>query len=120
MTAIVTSKPVTEPPPAAHAARLLPGYPPPSTARRHLVLRRLAHNRLGLAGGALVLIIAIAAVAAPLLTPHDPDQVNLALRIKPPGTAGYTLGSDIYGRDLLSRLIWGGRVSLAMGLAAMV
>jgi len=67
-----------------------------------------------------VLIIAIAAVAAPLLTPHDPDQVNLALRIKPPGTAGYTLGSDIYGRDLLSRLIWGGRVSLAMGLAAMV
>lgn len=87
--------------------------------RRFRVLHRLAHHQLGLAGGALVLVIAVAALAAPLVAPHDPDLVNLALRTKPPGTAGHALGTDIYGRDLLSRLIWGGRVSLTMGLAAM-
>jgi len=87
--------------------------------RCHRVVHRLARNRLGLAGGALVLVIALAALAAPVVAPHDPDLVNLALRTRPPGTAGYSLGTDIYGRDLLSRLIWGGRVSLTMGLAAM-
>src|SRR5438093_1061437 len=92
---------------------------PVARERRHRVLRRLANNRLGLAGGGLVLIIALAAVAAPLVSPHNPDQVNLALRTKPPGTSGYVLGTDIFGRDLLSRIIWGGRVSLTMGLAAM-
>jgi peptide/nickel transport system permease protein len=70
-------------------------------------------------GGALVVSIALAAILAPLVAPHDPDQVNLLLRTKPPGTPGFVLGTDIYGRDLLSRLIWGGRVSLTMGLAAM-
>jgi peptide/nickel transport system permease protein len=87
--------------------------------RRHRTLRRLLRNRVGVLGGVLVLGIALAAVLAPLLAPHDPDQVNLVLRTKPPGTPGYLLGTDIYGRDLLSRLIWGGRVSLTMGLAAM-
>ena len=87
--------------------------------RRHRTLRRLLRNRAGVLGGVLVLGIALAAVLAPLLAPHDPDQVNLVLRTKPPGTPGYVLGTDIYGRDLLSRLIWGGRVSLTMGLAAM-
>jgi peptide/nickel transport system permease protein len=87
--------------------------------RRFGVLRRLRTHHLGVAGGMLVLLIALAAIAAPLVAPHDPDQVNLALRTKPPGIPGYVLGTDIFGRDLLSRLIWGGRVSLAMGLAAM-
>ena len=87
--------------------------------RRHRTLRRLLRNRAGVLGGVLVLGIGLAAVLAPLLAPHDPDQVNLVLRTKPPGTPGYLLGTDIYGRDLLSRLIWGGRVSLTMGLAAM-
>jgi peptide/nickel transport system permease protein len=87
--------------------------------RRNRTLRRLLHHRTGLLGGGLVLAITLAAVLAPLAAPHDPDQVNLLLRTKPPGTPGYLLGTDIYGRDLLSRLIWGGRVSLTMGLAAM-
>src|SRR5690242_10677937 len=87
--------------------------------RRHRTLRRFLRSRTGLIGGALVLLIALAAVLAPFVSPHDPDQVNLLLRTKPPGTNGYVLGTDIYGRDLVSRLIWGGRVSLTMGLAAM-
>jgi peptide/nickel transport system permease protein len=91
----------------------------PVRARRYRTLRRLVRHRTGLLGGGLVLVIALAAVLAPLVSPHDPDQVNLLLRTKPPGTSGYLLGTDIYGRDLLSRLIWGGRVSLTMGLAAM-
>jgi peptide/nickel transport system permease protein len=106
-------------PPTRRALPLEPAAPPASRTLRRRLLRRLAHHRFGLAGGALVLLIVLAAVAAPLVAPHDPDQVNLALRTKPPGTPGYLLGTDIYGRDLLSRLIWGGRVSLTMGLAAM-
>ena len=87
--------------------------------RRYRTLRRLLRNRIGLVGGTVVIGIALAAILAPLVSPHDPDQVNLALRTKPPLTAGYFLGTDIYGRDLVSRLIWGGRVSLTIGLAAM-
>ena len=85
----------------------------------HEAALRQTERGLRLFGGALVLVIALAAVLAPLVAPHDPDQVNLLLRTKPPGTPGYLLGTDIYGRDLLSRLIWGGRVSLTMGLVAM-
>jgi peptide/nickel transport system permease protein len=85
---------------------------------RHVVLTRLWRNKVGVAGGVLVLVIALAAVAAPLVSPYDPDHVDLPLRMKPPGTTGHLLGTDIYGRDLLSRLIWGGRISLTMGLAA--
>lgn len=85
---------------------------------RHVVLTRLWRNKVGVAGGVLVLVIALAAVAAPLVSPYNPDHVDLPLRMKPPGTTGHLLGTDIYGRDLLSRLIWGGRISLTMGLAA--
>jgi peptide/nickel transport system permease protein len=87
-------------------------------ARRFVVLKRLWRNKLGIAGGVLVLAIALAAVAAPLIAPYDPDSVDLPSRMKPPGTAGHLLGTDIFGRDLLSRIIWGGRISLTMGLAA--
>ena len=105
----------------AHALSVAPRQAAaPAVRERHFRLwRRFMTHHLGVAGGALVLLIALAAIAAPLVAPQNPDQVNLALRTRPPGTAGYILGTDIFGRDLLSRLIWGGRVSLTMGLAAM-
>lgn len=57
-------------------------------------------------------LVAIAALAAPLLSPHDPYAVNLGLANAAPGTAGHLLGTDSNGRDLLSRLIFGARTSV--------
>lgn len=91
---------------------------PAGYERRWVVAHRLWRNKLGVAGGAVVLLIALAAIAAPWISPHDPDFVDLTGRMKPVGTPGHVLGTDIFGRDLLSRIIWGGRISLTMGLAA--
>jgi peptide/nickel transport system permease protein len=79
-------------------------------------LRRAAgRNRLAVAA-ALVLAGTVAAAAlAPALPLSDPDAVDTANRLKPPLTAGHPLGTDEFGRDLLSRLVWGARVSLLAG-----
>ena len=66
----------------------------------------------------LVLIVAIS-VLAPWLAPHDPLQLAPALRLKP-SSAQFLLGTDGYGRDLLSRVIYGGRISLLIGVGAAV
>ncbi|MGH2376722.1 MAG: ABC transporter permease [bacterium] len=70
-----------------------------------------------LVGGALVGIIAVLAVLAPLLAPYDPTAIDPARRLTPPGSA-YLLGTDRLGRDILSRLLYGGRVALAVGAIA--
>lgn len=69
---------------------------------------------VALAGAALAAIIAIS-LLAPLLAPHDPRQLAPAFRLQAPDPT-FLLGTDSYGRDLLSRLIYGGRVSLVIGL----
>jgi len=66
----------------------------------------------------LVLALAAAAALAPLLAPHDPNEVDTARRLARPMTASHPLGTDEFGRDLLSRLLHGARISLAVGLAA--
>ena len=65
----------------------------------------------------ILLAIILAAVFAPYVSPDDPYRTSMMRRLKPPGTPGHILGTDELGRDLLARLIYGGRVSLAMGLA---
>ena len=79
-------------------------------------MRHLRRN--GLAATALVVIAlaVIGALAAPWLPLVDPDTVETASRLKPPGSPGHPLGTDEFGRDLLSRLIWGARVSLLAGV----
>lgn len=81
--------------------------------------RRLAWIGLGLVGLVLATIL-IAAIFAPWIAPKDPNVQNLLGRLKPPGTTVrqvyYLLGSDELGRDLFSRLIWGGRVSLQVAV----
>jgi ABC-type dipeptide/oligopeptide/nickel transport system permease subunit len=63
-----------------------------------------------------LLFVILATLAAPWISPADPyDAVN-SLRNAPPGTPGFLLGADSDGRDLLSRLIWGGRISLTVGV----
>jgi peptide/nickel transport system permease protein len=78
---------------------------------------------MAVAGLALVLIIAVAALLAPLLSPHDPAQQNrlgLSPRGEPLGlgAGGFPLGTDGSGRDVLSRLLYGARTSLAVGVAS--
>ena len=87
--------------------------------------RLLARNWTGVIGGVLVAGAALVAVLAPLLAPHDPFGINLLARLKPPawvegGSWEFPLGTDNVGRDVLSRMIWGSRVSLAVGLGAVV
>jgi peptide/nickel transport system permease protein len=67
---------------------------------------------MALLGGTIFFAVAIMAVLAPLLSPHHPYEMDVTRRLSPPGTTGYILGADEAGRDILSRLLWGGRVSL--------
>jgi peptide/nickel transport system permease protein len=73
-------------------------------------------NRLAVAACAVMVLALGAALAAPLLPLLDPDTVDTPGRLRPPLTPGHPLGTDEFGRDLLSRLIWGGRVSLLAGV----
>ena len=69
-------------------------------------------------GLVLVAALGAAAVLAPLLAPHNPDTIDTARRLARPFTVGHPLGTDEFGRDLLSRLLYGARTSLVVGLAA--
>ena len=79
------------------------------------MFRRSAGAVLGLA---LVVALVLAGALAPLLAPHDPNEVDTARRLARPLTSSHPLGTDEFGRDLLSRLLHGARISLAVGLAA--
>ncbi len=82
------------------------------------IWRDFRRNRLALAGLALVAALALLALAAPLLPLPDPHATDLAARMLPAGSSGHPLGTDQLGRDLLSRLVWGTRTSLAVGFFA--
>jgi peptide/nickel transport system permease protein len=77
---------------------------------------RLRHDKVTLFFGAIVLAIILCAVFAPLIAPFDPYKESIVGRLKPFGWRGHFLGTDELGRDLLSRLIFGARSSLLMGL----
>jgi dipeptide transport system permease protein len=79
-------------------------------------------NRGALAGLLIVLLVLLTALFAPLLAPHAPELTNNTVFLKPPfwqagGSISYPLGTDAIGRDILSRLIHGARLSLVIGLA---
>jgi peptide/nickel transport system permease protein len=82
------------------------------------VRRRLWQDKVGLAGIILVLTIVLLALLAPLIAPGDPTETHLELAFRPAGSPDHLLGTDLYGRDILSRVIWGGRPSLAVGFVA--
>ncbi len=84
-------------------------------------LSEVRSRPLVIVGGVVVLIYLLAAVFAPYVTAHDPTQGDLRLRLRPPaweegGDIAYPLGTDDQGRDLLTRIIFGSRVSLVVGL----
>ena len=80
------------------------------------VWQRLRYDYVTLFCLALIFLIVASAIFAPELAPMDPYKSSMAHRLKPIGFRGYLLGTDEQGRDMLSRLLYGGRVSLSMGI----
>jgi len=99
---------------------------PASRSRtRRITLRRLWRFKWGVAAAAVLLVIVGSAVFAPWLAPDNPLTVDIQHRLSPPvwmagGTTAHLLGTDQVGRDLFSRTIYGGRVSLVIGVAAVL
>ena len=79
------------------------------------MLSRLIHSPTGLVGLAIVLIVIIVSIFAPFLAPHNPLKPHFKDSLAPPLSPGYVLGTDALGRDLLSRVIYAGRISLLVG-----
>ncbi|MDT8343415.1 MAG: ABC transporter permease [Thermohalobaculum sp.] len=92
---------------------------PPSTRHPFVdqLLKAFRTNKLTWVGAVIFVLIVVVALAAPLLSPYDPLQQNILHRLKGPGP-DFWLGTDAYGRDILSRLLYGARVSLVIGVAA--
>jgi peptide/nickel transport system permease protein len=94
----------------------------PSTVARtpmsywRTVAWRLSQDRATLVAGALLLLVTLSAVLAPWIAPHDPSAGSIRLRLASVGTPSHMLGTDEQGRDMLSRLLWGGRMTLVAGL----
>ena len=80
-------------------------------------LSRVVRNRRGLLGGIVVAVMLAAGLLAPAVAPYSYSTQSLLQRLKPP-TAAHWLGTDGFGRDILTRVIWGARVSLEIGFLA--
>src|ERR1700728_2599928 len=87
--------------------------------RRFVLLRRLAGHRSFQVGLVLVGLLALAAIFAPLLTHLDPSSMKVRFRFKPP-SAAFPFGTDNFGRDIYTRVLYGARVSLGIGLVVAV
>ena len=98
-----------------HDAVVAPGVE--TRSRREDFRRVFFSNRLAMFGTALMTVFILMAVLAPLIAPYDPLQQDLAGKFAPPSRA-HLMGQDELGRDILSRVIYGARVSLTAGLAA--
>ncbi len=87
-------------------------------------MTRLARSPTAVVGGLILLVVVAASVGASLLTPADPVKPTFSKRLQPPGGLGgssaYLLGTDNLGRDILARLLYGGRISLALATSAVV
>ncbi len=81
------------------------------------IFRRFLSHRLAVVGAVILLVIAFCAIFAPLLAPAGPNTINL-VRIGKPPSGGALLGTDQVGRDVLSRILYGARISLAVGIVA--
>ncbi|WP_298928705.1 ABC transporter permease [uncultured Ramlibacter sp.] len=84
------------------------------------VLRRFLREKVALGAGIVIALLLLLAVFAPLLVPMDPYAAAMLNRLKPIGFAGHPLGTDELGRDMLSRLMVGSRLSLFMGITPVI
>jgi peptide/nickel transport system permease protein len=84
-----------------------------------IATRRFLRHRLATAGLIISILLILSALFAPLIAPRDPLQISILDKFAPPMTEGFILGADEVGRDLVSRLLYAGRISLLVGFAAM-
>jgi len=80
------------------------------------VWKRVRRDPVTIVCGTILILMLLAIIFAPLLAPHDPYQGSMLRRLRPIGTDNYPLGTDELGRDILSRLLYGGRLSWFMGI----
>ena len=80
-----------------------------------LAARQFPRNRAATVGAVFLLLICLAAIFAPLIAPYDPIQIKLSLKLKPPSLE-HLMGTDHFGRDIFSRMLYGARTSLSVGL----
>lgn len=80
--------------------------------------RRLRRHRLAMVGLAIISVIVLLAIFAPLVSPADPLEIDYSNLAAPPGAGGHILGTDAVGRDILARMIYGTRISLQVGVVA--
>ncbi len=93
-----------------------PASPAPGLGYWALVLRQLRRDPVAMTAAAVLLLLVAAALLAPWISPADPYKASMLKRLLPPGSPGHWLGTDELGRDLLTRLMYGGRLSLLMGV----
>ncbi len=84
---------------------------------RHLFWKRFQKNKLALLGGFIVILLFLTALLAPWLSPYDPGLIDIRRVLEAP-TPEHLFGTDPLGRDVLSRMIWGSRISLMVGFVA--
>jgi len=92
----------------------------PSPGYWQTVFRRVMADRVAVFAGLIILVLLILAVFGPWLAPVDPYQASMMKRLRPIGTEGHFLGTDELGRDMLSRLMVGARLSLFMGITPVI
>jgi len=108
-----------------HISKMLGGRRREWLQRLRTLAQELWRDRTGFIGVVLIAALVFMALAAPLLAPHDPTAQNLRARLRPPaweamGSWNHVLGTDHLGRDILSRVIYGSRVSLLVGAAVVI
>ena len=112
---VADTMPATQPPGAAPS-----GTPDVDRPRRRRLLRRLRRSPLAMTGLVILTIAVLAAIFAPLIAPYPPDQAHFDDSFTPPFTDGYLLGTDSLGRDIFSRILYGARASLLVGVLSVV
>lgn len=90
---------------------------PTPLSNRTSIWRRFKKNRVALVGGIIVVSVFAVALSAPFLAPHDPNRIEIEKILQPPDPV-HPFGTDPLGRDVLSRMMWGARISLLVGFVA--
>ena len=87
-----------------------------SESRARRAWKQFRRNRLAVVGLVIITLLWGVTLLAQYAAPYDPYQMDLLNPLLPPGSSGHVLGTDNFGRDVLSRIIWGGRASLSVGI----
>lgn len=99
--------------------KLKEGLPPKPETMLRLFCEKFFKNKLAVAGSVILLIIIFSAIFAPMIAPYAPEHQDLLKRLQPP-SAEHFMGTDKFGRDIFSRVLYGARVSLLVGFVSVV